>query len=132
MPLSRMENTTFAMPSIIDSHDMGLRTVLQSGCPKKTPIQRTSEHLFIGATETSKNITARVIERDTSGEIYYFLAPWFVRNEVIYRDLKVKPLLPYIKNLSKRFFDNLPNIPNELIRIQPAYDPAVPSSQKAP
>ncbi|GFX75892.1 hypothetical protein TNCV_2238641 [Trichonephila clavipes] len=27
MPLSRMENTTFAKPSIIDSHDMGLRTV---------------------------------------------------------------------------------------------------------
>ncbi|GFT13938.1 hypothetical protein TNCV_2615781 [Trichonephila clavipes] len=24
------------------------------------------------ATETSRNITARVIERDTSGEIYYF------------------------------------------------------------
>ncbi|GFV22358.1 hypothetical protein TNCV_3924181 [Trichonephila clavipes] len=28
---------------------------------------------FIRATETSRNITARVIERDTSGEIYYFL-----------------------------------------------------------
>ncbi|GFW53812.1 hypothetical protein TNCV_3939061 [Trichonephila clavipes] len=26
-----------------------------------------------GATETSRNITTRVIERDTSGEIYYFL-----------------------------------------------------------
>ncbi|GFV27487.1 hypothetical protein TNCV_2540251 [Trichonephila clavipes] len=25
------------------------------------------------AAETSRNITARVIERDTSGEIYYFL-----------------------------------------------------------
>ncbi|GFS51566.1 hypothetical protein TNCV_549801 [Trichonephila clavipes] len=35
MPLSRMENTTFAMASIIDSHDMGLKTVLQSGCPKQ-------------------------------------------------------------------------------------------------
>ncbi|GFU82114.1 transposable element Tcb1 transposase [Trichonephila clavipes] len=35
MPLNRMENTTFAMLSIINSHDMGLRTVLQSGCPKK-------------------------------------------------------------------------------------------------
>ncbi|GFV93290.1 hypothetical protein TNCV_386541 [Trichonephila clavipes] len=29
--------------------------------------------LFICATETSRNITARVIERDTSGEIYHFL-----------------------------------------------------------
>ncbi|GFV37162.1 hypothetical protein TNCV_1720841 [Trichonephila clavipes] len=34
MPLSRMENTTFAMPSITDSHDIGLTTVLQSRCPK--------------------------------------------------------------------------------------------------
>ncbi|GFW51205.1 RNA-directed DNA polymerase from mobile element jockey [Trichonephila clavipes] len=59
-------------------------------------------------------------------------APWFVRNEVIYHELKVKPFLPYIKNLSKRFFDKLPNIPNDLIRIQPAYDPAISSSQKCP
>ncbi|GFV17542.1 hypothetical protein TNCV_4028721 [Trichonephila clavipes] len=29
--------------------------------------------MFTGAIETSRNITARVIERDTSGEIYYFL-----------------------------------------------------------
>ncbi|GFT59942.1 RNA-directed DNA polymerase from mobile element jockey [Trichonephila clavipes] len=31
-----------------------------------------------------------------------------------------------------RFFDKLPSVPNELIRNQPAYDPAVPSSQKRP
>ncbi|GFX83901.1 RNA-directed DNA polymerase from mobile element jockey [Trichonephila clavipes] len=30
-------------------------------------------------------------------------APWFVRNEVIHRDLKIKPFLPHIKNLSERF-----------------------------
>ncbi|GFY16500.1 RNA-directed DNA polymerase from mobile element jockey [Trichonephila clavipes] len=59
-------------------------------------------------------------------------APWFVRNEVIYRDLKIKPFLPHIKDLSKRFFDKLPSVPNELISNQPAYDPAVPSSQKRP
>ncbi|GFU52005.1 RNA-directed DNA polymerase from mobile element jockey [Trichonephila clavipes] len=59
-------------------------------------------------------------------------APWFVRNEVIYRDLKIKPFLPHIKDLSKRFFDKLPNVPNELISNQPEYDPAVPSSQKRP
>ncbi|GFV53510.1 hypothetical protein TNCV_4746581 [Trichonephila clavipes] len=35
MPLSRMLNSTFAMPNIIDSHDMGLRTVLQSRRPKR-------------------------------------------------------------------------------------------------
>ncbi|GFT73118.1 hypothetical protein TNCV_4287291 [Trichonephila clavipes] len=37
-----------------------------------------------------------------------------------------------IKDLSKRFFAKLPNVPNELISNQPAYDPAVPSSQKRP
>ncbi|GFS75363.1 hypothetical protein TNCV_2967651 [Trichonephila clavipes] len=39
MPLRRMENTTFAKPSIIDSHDMGLRTVYTPDAQKKTPIQ---------------------------------------------------------------------------------------------
>ncbi|GFU31985.1 hypothetical protein TNCV_3181291 [Trichonephila clavipes] len=38
MPLSRIENTTFAMPAIIDSHDMGLRTVFSPDAQKKTPI----------------------------------------------------------------------------------------------
>ncbi|GFW37383.1 hypothetical protein TNCV_859901 [Trichonephila clavipes] len=37
MPLSRMENTTFAKPSITDSHDMGLRTVYSPDAQKKTP-----------------------------------------------------------------------------------------------
>ncbi|GFX98727.1 hypothetical protein TNCV_1503051 [Trichonephila clavipes] len=35
MPLSRMENTTFAMPSIIDSHDMGLKTVFTVQTPER-------------------------------------------------------------------------------------------------
>ncbi|GFU47820.1 hypothetical protein TNCV_4465601 [Trichonephila clavipes] len=35
MPLSRMENTTFVKPSIIDFHDMGLRTVLTVRTPKE-------------------------------------------------------------------------------------------------
>ncbi|GFX73253.1 RNA-directed DNA polymerase from mobile element jockey [Trichonephila clavipes] len=48
-------------------------------------------------------------------------APWFVHNEVIYRDLKIKPFLPHIKDLSKRFFDKLPSVPNELIRNQPVH-----------
>ncbi|GFU25278.1 hypothetical protein TNCV_1739281 [Trichonephila clavipes] len=36
-----------------------------------SPYRRAS--FFICATETSRNITARVIERCTSREIYYFL-----------------------------------------------------------
>ncbi|GFT89683.1 hypothetical protein TNCV_3137701 [Trichonephila clavipes] len=35
MPLSRMKNTTFVKPSIIDFHDMGLRTVLTVRTPKE-------------------------------------------------------------------------------------------------
>ncbi|GFX32646.1 hypothetical protein TNCV_887861 [Trichonephila clavipes] len=35
MPLSRMENTTFVKPSIIEFHDMGLRTVLTVRTPKE-------------------------------------------------------------------------------------------------
>ncbi|GFU01577.1 hypothetical protein TNCV_655251 [Trichonephila clavipes] len=35
VPLSRMENTTFAMRSIIVSHDMGLRTVFTVQTPKR-------------------------------------------------------------------------------------------------
>ncbi|GFU47815.1 hypothetical protein TNCV_4465551 [Trichonephila clavipes] len=38
MPLSRMENTTFVKPSIIDFHDMGLRTVLTVRTPKEQRI----------------------------------------------------------------------------------------------
>ncbi|GFX17271.1 RNA-directed DNA polymerase from mobile element jockey [Trichonephila clavipes] len=59
-------------------------------------------------------------------------APWFVRNEVIYRDLKIKPFLPHIKDLSERFFDKLPSVPNELISNQPAYDPRSAIVSKVP
>ncbi|GFT89644.1 hypothetical protein TNCV_3137371 [Trichonephila clavipes] len=34
---------------------------------------RILDQNVVGATETSRNITARVIERDTSGKIYYVL-----------------------------------------------------------
>ncbi|GFT90011.1 hypothetical protein TNCV_3238421 [Trichonephila clavipes] len=39
----------------------------------KTLCAVSASIVFIGAIETSRNIAARVIERDTSGEIYYFL-----------------------------------------------------------
>ncbi|GFX68321.1 uncharacterized protein TNCV_2816961 [Trichonephila clavipes] len=55
-----------------------------------------------------------------------------LQDNAFYRDLKIKPFLPHIKDLSKRFFDKLPSVPNELISNQPAYDPAVPSSRKRP
>ncbi|GFX56280.1 hypothetical protein TNCV_2242141 [Trichonephila clavipes] len=52
MPLSRMENTTFAMPNIIDSHDMGLRTVLQTRRPKENAY---STPINVGKTGSVEN-----------------------------------------------------------------------------
>ncbi|GFY25120.1 probable RNA-directed DNA polymerase from transposon BS [Trichonephila clavipes] len=59
-------------------------------------------------------------------------APWFVRNEMLHKDLKIDPILDFIKNQSKKFFDRLPQIPNQSIRVIPAYDNLVPSSAKRP
>ncbi|GFV50458.1 hypothetical protein TNCV_1861391 [Trichonephila clavipes] len=52
MPLSRMENTTFAMPSIIDSHDMGLRTVYSPDAQKKTPKRLKLNYVSFGMSYT--------------------------------------------------------------------------------
>ncbi|GFW68268.1 RNA-directed DNA polymerase from mobile element jockey [Trichonephila clavipes] len=49
-------------------------------------------------------------------------APWFVRNEVLHKDLNVPPLLDFIKIQSENFFNQLPQISNESIREIPVYD----------
>ncbi|GFT29513.1 RNA-directed DNA polymerase from mobile element jockey [Trichonephila clavipes] len=59
-------------------------------------------------------------------------APWFVRNEVLHKDLNVPPLLEFIKKRSENFFNRLPQISNESIREIPAYDNSIPSSSKRP
>ncbi|GFX02993.1 RNA-directed DNA polymerase from mobile element jockey [Trichonephila clavipes] len=59
-------------------------------------------------------------------------APWFVRNEVLHKDLNVPPLLEFIKKQSENFFNRLPQISNESIREIPAYDNFIPSSSKRP
>ncbi|GFX94882.1 RNA-directed DNA polymerase from mobile element jockey [Trichonephila clavipes] len=59
-------------------------------------------------------------------------APWFVRNEVLHKDLNVPPLLDFIKKQSENFFNWLPQISNESIREIPAYDNSIPSSSKRP
>ncbi|GFX94822.1 hypothetical protein TNCV_2378951 [Trichonephila clavipes] len=68
MPLSKMENTTFAMPSIIDSHDMGLRTVLQSRCPKRntysivpSPIHQIQNYAQNGKLKKKSSHLTRVL-----------------------------------------------------------------------
>ncbi|GBM09562.1 hypothetical protein AVEN_29417-1 [Araneus ventricosus] len=42
-------------------------------------------------------------------------APWYVRRKVIRNDLKIDPVLHFIKIISKRFFEKLPQILNELL-----------------
>ncbi|GFS52420.1 hypothetical protein TNCV_4851121 [Trichonephila clavipes] len=51
-----MENTTFAMPSITDSHDMGLRTVLTVQTPKRKRLFNAySENIQPTQSKKSKN-----------------------------------------------------------------------------
>ncbi|GFS88867.1 transposable element Tcb2 transposase [Trichonephila clavipes] len=116
-----------------------------SGCPQHTSC-REDCHIVRNAHIQPTASSASIQARGSAGMCHLkklhtltnsFLrqivnASWFVRNEVIYRDLKIKPFLPHIKDLSKRFFDKLPSVPNELISNQPAYDLAVPLSQKRP
>ncbi|GFX10606.1 RNA-directed DNA polymerase from mobile element jockey [Trichonephila clavipes] len=47
-------------------------------------------------------------------------APWFVRNEVLHKDLNVPPFLDFIKKQSENFSNRLPQISNESIREIPA------------
>ncbi|GFT66555.1 hypothetical protein TNCV_705611 [Trichonephila clavipes] len=47
-----------------------------------------------------------------------------INNRAELNESDIRPFLPHIKDLSKRFFDKLPSVPNELITNQPAYDPA--------
>ncbi|GFV69754.1 uncharacterized protein TNCV_1349071 [Trichonephila clavipes] len=61
MPLSRMENTTFAMPSIIDSHDMGWRTVYSPDAQKKTPIQHSEEDISLSESDCEESEEKRDI-----------------------------------------------------------------------
>ncbi|GFW97269.1 RNA-directed DNA polymerase from mobile element jockey [Trichonephila clavipes] len=58
--------------------------------------------------------------------------PWFVRNEVLHKDLNVPPLLDFIKKQSQNLFNRLPQISNESNREIPAYDNSIPSSSKRP
>ncbi|GFW79518.1 hypothetical protein TNCV_128231 [Trichonephila clavipes] len=51
MPLSRMENITFAMPSIIVSHDMGLRTVFTVWTPKGKRLFNAYVRLYLCVCE---------------------------------------------------------------------------------
>ncbi|GFW25939.1 hypothetical protein TNCV_1328951 [Trichonephila clavipes] len=86
MPLSRMLNSTFAMPNIIDSHDMGLRTVLQSRRPKETSAHQRYDfgkliRNFANRIEKSKNLKLFSEEKGSSLEDTDFVKSSF--NEIL-------------------------------------------------
>ncbi|GFS48082.1 RNA-directed DNA polymerase from mobile element jockey [Trichonephila clavipes] len=71
-------------------------------------------------------------EPNTDVEILDSLHIYKGRNEILHKDLKIDPILDFIENPSKTFFDRLPQFPNQSIRVIPAYDNSVPSSAKRP
>ncbi|GBN77488.1 hypothetical protein AVEN_190848-1 [Araneus ventricosus] len=54
-------------------------------------------------------------------------APWYVRRKLIHQDIKIDPVLDFMKIISEK----LPQIPKALLQLPP-YDPAIPSSRKRP
>ncbi|GFX25651.1 hypothetical protein TNCV_3172921 [Trichonephila clavipes] len=59
-----MSNSTFAMPNIIDSHDMGLRTVLQSRRPKNKRLFNAYSTCSLSLASTS-NTLGRSVSAET-------------------------------------------------------------------
>ncbi|GBM44666.1 hypothetical protein AVEN_214195-1 [Araneus ventricosus] len=55
-------------------------------------------------------------------------APWYVRRKLIHQDLKIDPVLDFMKIISKKLFEKLPQIPKVLLQLPPV----VPSSRKRP
>ncbi|GBN20083.1 RNA-directed DNA polymerase from mobile element jockey [Araneus ventricosus] len=48
-------------------------------------------------------------------------APWFVRSDVIHKDLKIEMIEDHVKNISRRFFSQLQDHKNPLINGQVEY-----------
>ncbi|GFV32541.1 hypothetical protein TNCV_3914521 [Trichonephila clavipes] len=53
-------------------------------------------------------------------------------SKLLHKDLRIDPILDFIKNQSTKFFNRLPQIPNQSIRVIPASDNSVSSSAKRP
>ncbi|GFY02667.1 hypothetical protein TNCV_3505471 [Trichonephila clavipes] len=111
MPLSRMENTTFAMPSIIDSHDMGLRTVLQSRRPKENAYS---------TTRTGEDVETQVADLTNTILQTHALSSKPVRNRnTFYVNHDIKTIMiernrarktwQYTRNPNKRILNNIQN-----------------------
>ncbi|GFX37006.1 hypothetical protein TNCV_1175061 [Trichonephila clavipes] len=66
-----MENTTFAMPNIIDSHDMGLRTVYSPDAQKKTHIQLYGDGDRMNPTVRSQFVSRVVGDTIAEGRVLH-------------------------------------------------------------
>lgn len=56
----------------------------------------------------------------------------YVRNDIIHRDLSIRPIHLEIKKLAMKFFEGIPIINNPVLNSIKAYDPAKSSSAKRP
>ncbi|GBN38086.1 hypothetical protein AVEN_60148-1 [Araneus ventricosus] len=79
--------------------------------------------------QKSEKITIIIFQNQQLARIVN--APWYVRRKLIHPDLKIDPVLDFMKIISKKFFEKLPHIPNALLQLPP-YDAAIPSSRKRP
>lgn len=59
-------------------------------------------------------------------------AHMYMRNTTVYRDLKTTTFRKRVQKLAKKFYLNIPNIPNEIIAELPDYDPSEPNHRKRP
>lgn len=48
--------------------------------------------------------------------------PWYIRNDIIHKNLNVESLRQFIVKLAEKFYGNIYSIPNELIYNLPEYD----------
>ncbi|GBP67580.1 Probable RNA-directed DNA polymerase from transposon X-element [Eumeta japonica] len=53
-------------------------------------------------------------------------APWYVKNSVLHRDLKLPTISIYMRDTSERFFDVASSHPNPLLVSAVSYEPPPP------
>ncbi|GBO13214.1 putative RNA-directed DNA polymerase from transposon X-element [Araneus ventricosus] len=85
-----------------------------------SPVWGAAAKSHINKLETAQNKIARQITQ----------VPWYVRNKQIQKELKLTPLLDYLRKLAIKFFSNIDNSTNTDIAEIPRYDPSEPIKRK--
>ncbi|GBP13991.1 RNA-directed DNA polymerase from mobile element jockey [Eumeta japonica] len=60
-----------------------------------------------------------------------FGAHWYVRNDILHRDLKLPTISKYMQDMSEEFFDIAANHPNLLLQSSMSYEAPIPLYPKA-